>query len=58
MNQRIGVIGIGAMGWPMAACLLKNAYQVSVFDNRPEQVKNFVQEFGGTPSHSLQELAE
>ena len=58
MNQRIGVIGIGAMGRPMAACLLKNAYQVSVFDNRPEQVKNFVQEFGGTPSHSLQELAE
>ncbi|TCT05062.1 NAD(P)-dependent oxidoreductase [Aquabacter spiritensis] len=55
-KPRIGFIGIGAMGWPMAACLLKAGYEVLPFDARPEQVEAFLAEVGGTRVGSLAAL--
>lgn len=58
-NQpRIGFIGIGAMGDPMAACLIKAGFSVTVFDNRPQRVTEFVSTHGGSGVASLAELGE
>ena len=56
-KQKIGFIGIGAMGWPMAACLVKAGYEVTVYDTRVEQSRRFAAEVGGTAAENLQALA-
>lgn len=53
----IGFIGIGNMGFPMAACLLRAGHDVQVFDTRAEQAKAFVQEIGGNAAENLPALA-
>ena len=42
--QKIAFIGIGNMGWPMAACLVRQGYDVKVFDAVPGRADAFVQE--------------
>jgi len=53
----IGFVGIGNMGWPMAACLAKAGYSLRVADARKVQADNFVQQVGGFAAESLAALA-
>lgn len=54
---KIGFIGIGNMGGPMAAHLVQAGFDVMVHDLRPEAVSSFVERNGGTGAESLQALA-
>lgn len=56
--KKIGFIGIGNMGAPMASHLVKAGFEVTVYDVRPEVVSIFVQRHGGTGAESLQALAK
>lgn len=57
-KPRIGFIGIGAMGEPMAACLIKGGYNVVVFDSRAQRVNEFVSAHGGSGAATLAEVGE
>ena len=54
---KIGFIGVGNMGNPMAANLLKGGFDVTVFDARPETAAAFVAQHGGKAAASLAEVA-
>ncbi len=56
-SPTIGFIGVGNMGWPMAASLVQAGFTVQVHDNRREVADNFVQQVGGFAPDSLRELA-
>src|SRR3954468_862460 len=58
MAQSVGFVGVGNMGWPMAACLVKAGFTVHVNDSRQEVANNFVQQVGGSAPDSLHQLAE
>ena len=58
MAQTVGFVGVGNMGWPMAACLVKAGFTVAVNDFRSETANNFVQQIGGSAPDSLRQLAE
>src|SRR3984885_12049622 len=58
MAQTIGFVGVGNMGWPMAACLVKAGFTVNVNDSRRETANNFVQQVGGFAPDSLRQLAQ
>jgi 3-hydroxyisobutyrate dehydrogenase len=53
----IGFIGLGNMGWPMAARLLTAGFPVQVADARPERAEGFIDQVGGTAANSLRDLA-
>jgi 3-hydroxyisobutyrate dehydrogenase len=53
----IGFIGVGNMGWPMAACLVRAGFPVQINDSRREVANNFAQQIGGTAPDSLRQLA-
>jgi 3-hydroxyisobutyrate dehydrogenase len=55
--KTIGFIGVGNMGNPMAANLLKGGFDVTVFDARAETAAAFVAQHGGRAATSLAELA-
>jgi 3-hydroxyisobutyrate dehydrogenase len=55
--RKIGFIGVGNMGNPMAANLLKGGFEVTVFDARPETAAAFVTQHGGKAAASLADLA-
>ncbi len=55
-KPRIGFIGLGAMGWPMASCLMKAGYSVVPYDVRAEHLGKFLSEVGGERVASLAEL--
>ncbi|MBV9785566.1 MAG: NAD(P)-dependent oxidoreductase [Acidisphaera sp.] len=57
-KPRIGFVGIGNMGWPMAACLVRAGYQVCVADSRQAQADGFIAQVGGNAPGSLKALAE
>ena len=48
MLAKVGFIGIGNMGWPMAACLVKAGYELTVFDADISKANAFASEVGGT----------
>ncbi len=48
--RRIGVIGLGNMGWPMAANLLKAGFEIAVADARPGRAAQFARDLGGRPT--------
>jgi len=56
-DRNVGFVGIGAMGWPMAANLVKAGFVVRVFDARVAEAQRFAKEVGGEPAPSLRELA-
>ncbi len=56
MNQKIGIIGLGAMGKGMATSLRRAGYQVHVCDVRPEVAQAFAAE-GGVACASPAEVA-
>ena len=43
-QERVGLVGIGSMGWPMAARLVQAGYAVTVFDAAPGQADKFAKE--------------
>ncbi|SHJ20975.1 3-hydroxyisobutyrate dehydrogenase [Roseomonas rosea] len=45
--RRIAFIGIGNMGWPMAARLIEAGFDLVVFDAAPDRAARFAQEVGG-----------
>jgi 3-hydroxyisobutyrate dehydrogenase len=45
--RRVGFVGIGNMGWPMAANLHKAGFDVAVADVTPGRAKAFAAEVGG-----------
>ena len=53
----IGFIGVGNMGNPMAANLLKAAYRVSVFDREPHKAANLVSS-GASLAESIAQLGQ
>jgi 3-hydroxyisobutyrate dehydrogenase len=55
--MEVGFVGIGNMGWPMAACLVRAGFTVHVNDSRREVVDNFVQQVGGDAPDSLRVMA-
>lgn len=55
--RKIGFVGVGNMGNPMAGHLLKAGFDVTVYDIRPEAVKAFVSQHGGSSAASLVEVA-
>lgn len=56
-GERVGVIGLGAMGRGMAASLRRAGHQVHVFDVRPEAAEDFAAE-GGTACTSALAVAQ
>jgi 3-hydroxyisobutyrate dehydrogenase len=46
--KRICFIGIGNMGWPMAACLLKARFEVAVTDAVAGRAQDFAAQVGGS----------
>jgi len=56
--MRIGFIGLGNMGRPMAANLAKAGQDLIVFDLNREVVDGFVEEFGAAPANGLASVAE
>ncbi|MBS7791223.1 NAD(P)-dependent oxidoreductase [Roseococcus sp. SDR] len=55
---RLAFAGIGNMGWPMAANLIKAGHDVTVTDISPERVARFVSEVGGHAAASPAEAAK
>ena len=55
--QRIGFVGLGKMGEPMAAHLVKAGYILTVADEVPGTAKKFVADHGGKIATSLIDLA-
>jgi 3-hydroxyisobutyrate dehydrogenase len=53
----VGFVGVGNMGWPMAASLVRAGFTVHVNDSRRELANNFVQQVGGDAPDSLRQLA-
>ncbi len=54
---RIGFVGVGNMGRPMAAKLAASGYDLRVFDLNLEAARGFVAQHGGKVASSLRELA-
>lgn len=55
--RKIGFIGVGNMGNPMAGHLVKKGFDVTVYDIRPEVAKAFVAQHGGRTAVSLVDAA-
>lgn len=53
----VGFVGVGNMGWPMAACLARAGFTLNINDSRREVANNFVQQIGGTAPDTLRALA-
>jgi 3-hydroxyisobutyrate dehydrogenase len=56
--NRIGFIGIGRMGWPMALCLQAAGYTVAVQDAVPGRAEDYVAKHGGIAAATAAEAAE
>jgi len=54
--MKIGFIGVGAMGKPMAKNLINTGYEVSVYDLRPEQVQELAS-LGAIPCETNLEVS-
>ena len=51
--RKVGFIGVGNMGNPMAGHLVKAGFDVTVFDIRPETMQAFIAQHGGKAATSL-----
>jgi len=56
--SRIGFIGIGSMGWPMARRLIEAGYTVAVQDAVPGRAADFAKRHGGTAATTAAEAAD
>jgi 3-hydroxyisobutyrate dehydrogenase len=57
MEEKLGFIGLGAMGQPMSKRLLEAGFQLVVYDLRPEAVQALIQK-GAEAASSAKEVAE
>ena len=55
-STRIGFVGIGNMGHPMAGHLAKAGWKVTVYDTAPDKARAFVDAHGGEIASTLAEL--
>ena len=55
--KKVGFIGIGNMGAPMAGHLVKKGFEVTVYDIRPEVMQAFVVQHGGKAAATLVDAA-
>lgn len=46
-GEKIAFVGLGVMGWPMAACLIKAGFALNVVDATPGRAAAFGREVGG-----------
>ncbi len=56
-GERVGFVGLGAMGWPMAARLVGAGYGVAVADAAPGRAESFAREVGGAACASAADAA-
>ena len=56
--RKVGFIGLGNMGNPMAGHLVRAGFDVMVYDIRPEAMQTFTAQHGGTAAASLVEVAQ
>ena len=56
-NTRVGLVGIGNMGGPMASNLLEAGWKVTVYDTDAAKVRSFVADQGASGASSLEALA-
>lgn len=56
--RKVGFIGLGNMGNPMAGHLVQAGFDVMVYDIRPEAMQRFTAQHGGTAAASLVEVAQ
>src|SRR4051812_2172496 len=56
--KTIGFIGVGNMGRPMAANLLKGGYQVVAYDADPKRAQQFAKDAGAKSAATLAELGK
>lgn len=54
--MRVGFVGIGAMGWPMAANIAKMGADFIVFDLDEARLARFAEEFGARAAGAIAEL--
>jgi 3-hydroxyisobutyrate dehydrogenase len=54
--SKVGFIGLGNMGQPMAALLFKAGFALTVLDTNAKAQQAFVDQYGGSPASSLKEL--
>jgi len=55
--RKVGFVGVGNMGNPMAGHLVKKGFDVTVYDIRPEAMKAFVSQHGGKDAATLVDAA-
>ena len=55
--SKLGFIGLGVMGYPMAGHLSKTGHQVTVYNRTIEKAKKWINEFNGILSYSPKEAA-
>lgn len=53
---RIGFVGLGNMGWPMARNLGAAGFDLHVFDAEPGKAARFASECGGAAAADLEAL--
>jgi 3-hydroxyisobutyrate dehydrogenase len=58
LTASIGFVGVGAMGWPMVANLIKAGFTVQIADARPAQASKCAAETGTRVAASLRALGE
>ncbi|WP_339385894.1 NAD(P)-dependent oxidoreductase [Burkholderia sp. Ac-20379] len=51
--RKVAFVGIGNMGWPMAARLVEGGFEVAVFDVAPARGERFAAEVGGAAPATL-----
>ena len=57
MKSKIGFIGTGLMGFPMAKNILKAGYNLKAF-NRSKNKAEPLKEFGGEIAHSIKDVVK
>src|ERR1700728_4632016 len=55
--MRVGFIGIGNMGWPMASHIAQAGHELTVFDANAARAKRFAEEFTCKAAESLADVA-
>ena len=58
MSANVGFVGIGNMGWPMAARLVQAGYNVAVTDISGERCRAFAEQIGGIASSTPAAVAD
>jgi 3-hydroxyisobutyrate dehydrogenase len=56
-SPRVGFVGLGNMGWPMARHLVEGGVEIAVLDAAPGRAAAFVREVGGRAAADLPDLA-